>query len=386
MRQKTRTERARDHEDPAVARPQGTSWIELILKREPVGRASALLGAAAICASVFYAPVAHAQSRVFADDFEDGTTDLWEKDGGRDKCSVVATAVDGGAVHGGARMAECNWNGLVEWSDPEAYTTLTLSSWDYTSELLVRFWVRYSSDVDHTAGGKLFRLDANNFMESYYLAGQMEARGGPLFSYWEWVNGKAGPLFWGDDTPFGDGAWHKIEIYVRASEVKGGILRVWQDGMVKQEETGIVTIAAGHHWYPLYVMSNWSNNPGWEHDDNNHVYWDDFEIYSDAASGTPMAGALADATASVQDNTGEGGGSTASGSATSASGTSGSSGASMQGSGTSTGAAGRDLDSEPTDSSDGCATKGKASRDAGSVLWLAAGLSWLAARRRRGAA
>ena len=36
-------------------------------------------------------------------------------------------------------------------------------------------------------------------------------------------------------------------------------------------------------------------NPGWEHDANNHVYWDDFEIYSDATNGTPVTGNLSDA-------------------------------------------------------------------------------------------
>ncbi len=32
-------------------------------------------------------------------------------------------------------------------------------------------------------------------------------------------------------------------------------------------------------------MSNWSNMPGWEHGANNHIYWDDIEMYTDTGVG-----------------------------------------------------------------------------------------------------
>jgi hypothetical protein len=72
---------------------------------------------------------------------------------------------------------------------------------------------------------------------------------------------------------------------------------VWIDGGLKQEATHIVTVAPGHQWGPLYLMSNWSNNPGWEHGASNHVYWDDIEVYTDAGSGG--SGNMSDATISA---------------------------------------------------------------------------------------
>ena len=75
------------------------------------------------------------------------------------------------------------------------------------------------------------------------------------------------------------------------------LLKVWQDGSLKQSLSNLVTISPGAKWYPLYLMSNWSNNPGWSHDANNHVYWDNVEIFSDRGSGA--SGSMADGTISA---------------------------------------------------------------------------------------
>jgi hypothetical protein len=74
-------------------------------------------------------------------------------------------------------------------------------------------------------------------------------------------------------------------------------LKVWQDGKIKQQAVNIVSAAPNSRWFPVHIMSNWSSNPGWEHDANNHAYWDDFEIYTD--TGTGASGTMADGTIST---------------------------------------------------------------------------------------
>jgi hypothetical protein len=171
-----------------------------------------------------------------------------------------------------------------------------LPSWNYSKEFLIRLWIRYASDVDHTAGGKLLRMYPPSGLDSFYLAAQMEQSGTPLFSYWELINGQPGPEFWGDSSPMGDTHWHKIEIYVKHNTpgATDGTVKVWLDGSLKQQGANIVSVAPGDHWYPLYLMSNWSSNPGWEHDAANHTYWDDVEVYTDL--GTGATGTMSDAT------------------------------------------------------------------------------------------
>jgi len=212
--------------------------------------------------------LSYAAGRVFFDDFEDGTTNKWGQDSGRNKCTVVTFASDGGATHGGSRMASCNWNGTVSWDDPTAYSTLVLDSWSYSTEFFIRLWVRADRDVDNKFGSKWFRL--YNSFNSYYWDGQMEQSGGPIFSTLE-TYGKSSY----GNAPVGDYLWHKVEIYVK--QASNSTFRLWVDGNLQQQETGFSSSTA--KWYPMYLMSNWSNNgPDWAHNSNNHVYWDDIEI------------------------------------------------------------------------------------------------------------
>jgi hypothetical protein len=239
------------------------------------------------------AGAAHAAGLAFSDDFESGTVSKWQPDGTRSMCTVVQRAVDGGTPHGGKDMLECNWNGIVAWNAPDAFSTVNLpqSAWKYTSEFFIRLWLRYDNDVAHTTGGKVLRLfpddrvaGSSNPRDDFFIIVQMNVPGGPMLTGWV-LNGKQGPTFWGQGAPLGDHNWHKIEIYIKASPNTDGIARIWTDGVLRQELTNIATISAGQTWGPLYLMSNWSNNPGWEHGANNHVYWDDVEIYTDASSG-----------------------------------------------------------------------------------------------------
>ena len=235
-----------------------------------------------------------AAGRVFFEDFESysvGTlpTTQWQQDLPHNLPQVVTSSLDGIAgPHSGTKMMRANWTS----SD---YESAKLTSWSYNTEFLIRLWVRYDSDVDHVQGNKVFRLD-NFATESFYFDGQMESP--PkcvMFSFWEVVAGKTitGPPWENfNGGPLGDTQWHKIEIYVKHNQVgqTDGILRVWNDGQIVHDITNIQSVANGAKWFPMFLMSNWSN---FAHDNNNHVYWDDIEIFSD--TGTGSTGLMSDA-------------------------------------------------------------------------------------------
>jgi hypothetical protein len=240
---------------------------------------------------------AEAAGRVFYDGFESTDTSRWDADGSRDRCTVVQVGVDQGSPHSGNGMLQCNWDGTVTWTDPRAETTLVLqqSRWNYQREFFIRAWLRYDADVAHTFGGKVLRLypvDHNNF--SFCITSEMQASGGPELVFWEWLNGKPGPEYWGTGTVGYDHAWHKIEIYMNHSSSPDGSLKVWIDGQLVQQATNLVTGSATSKWGPLYLNSNWSNNgPQWAHGAHNHTYWDEVEIYTDL--GTGATGSMSDA-------------------------------------------------------------------------------------------
>lgn len=255
------------------------------------------------CVTMAAAPsLTQAAGLVFSDDFESGNTSKWVADDTRSKCTVTSSSVDGVKAKAGNNMLSCNWNGTVAWNDPANYSTLKLSSFNYDREFLLRFHVRYASDVDKVMGNKLLRLYPSDGKNSFYLNAQMEASGGPMFATWETINGVTASSFsgtyWGDGTPFGNGQWHEVEVYIKhnTSGARDGVVKVWQDGSLKQHLSNIVTISSGAKWYPMYLMSNWSNNSGWGHDANNHVYWDNIQIFSDRGSGA--SGSMADGTIS----------------------------------------------------------------------------------------
>jgi len=238
-----------------------------------------------------------AAGRVFFDDFEAypvGTlpTGQWEADAPHTLPSVVNTAFD--KTHGprsGTKMMQTNWNG-------DAYSGAKVASWSYNREFLIRYWVRFDADVDRKDGCKAFRL-TNGVGESYYWCGLM-ADNTSIISYWEEIDGVSdggnGRLYWDFEHLIGNGAWHKFELYVKHNQIgqRDGVLRIWVDGKLVHEVINQKTVGDGRKWFPMYVNSNWSMNPGWEHDSNNHVYWDDFEIYSDTGSGA--TGSMSDAT------------------------------------------------------------------------------------------
>jgi hypothetical protein len=246
----------------------------------------------------FSAAPALAAGVVFFDGFEDGTANKWQQDGSRNRCPVVKRSVDGVLPHSGNFMLECNWNGQVPWNDPAAYSTLTLSTWSYRTEFLIRLWVRFAADVTPHEGSKILRMSPGvGTTDSFIIQPDMRAADRPIQFSWI-LNKKQMPSFWGNGHTIGNGKWHRIEIYVKENHpgASDGTVRVWLDGALLQELKNEVTIAPGSHWADLYLMSNWTNNPGWDHGANNHVDWDDVQIFSDAAS--DARGTMADASIS----------------------------------------------------------------------------------------
>ena len=270
------------------ARRRVNQWRRLLCIPLAIG---AVLGAGAV----------QSAGLVFSDNFESGKVTKWAQDDTRDLCQPVQRGVDGSAPHGGQYMLQCNWNGTVGWNAPNAFSTVKLpqEQWIYTSEFLLRLWIKYDQDVSHTFGGKVLRFFSSDNLDGYYLIAQMQSPSGPAMSVWQAFNGVAGPTFWGAGAPLGNHGWHKLEIYMKASTSANGIARVWFDGVLVQQVTNTVTVAPGQSWGPLHLMSNWSNNPGWEHGANNHIYWDDVEMYTD--TGVGGTGQLSDA--SIQGGT-----------------------------------------------------------------------------------
>jgi hypothetical protein len=229
--------------------------------------------------------------RVFHDDFESGNADKWQME--YEKAVIVQTAKDGGSPHSGSHMAEGNWNGLP---GQETRSGLYLPSWEYTNEFLVRFWLRYDQDVDKVGGNKVVRIAGTYPNHSFYCAAAMEKPNGVLFAYWESIGGVAGPILY-DGPPAGDCQWHRYDVYTKhhSPGQEDGIVRLFLDGQVVLEGVNIKSYAEGFKWGEFVFMSNWSSNPGWEHDGENHAYLDDVEIFSDA--GTGGTGSMADGTA-----------------------------------------------------------------------------------------
>jgi len=271
-----------------IATPSTTSYNDTGLSANTTYRyqvraadaAGNLSGYSGVTSATTQAGTSSGYTRVFYDGFEDGTTGKWTFPGTFPQGIVSSTAHDGGSPRAGTKMAELNWNSAN-------YSYLYLNSWQYANEFLIRFWCRYDADVDRLVGNKLIRMDGSTSpSDSFYLSSQVEVNAaGPIFAYFEQINGSPGPISYGDGAGFGNGQWHKIEIYVKRNTAgqANGALRVWRDGNSIINASNVITHAPGSNWGEFTFVSNWSQTA---HDDNNHAYFDDIEIFSDSASGT----------------------------------------------------------------------------------------------------
>ncbi|QQR78685.1 MAG: hypothetical protein IPJ68_00135 [Candidatus Moraniibacteriota bacterium] len=247
---------------------------------------------------LFFASDASAAGRVFYDGWESGNANAWVSGGTGiyGKCDVVTSALDGGVGPlSGTKMARCNWDGTA---GPFGHQNqaMAISGWSKSREMLIRFWTRVDSDVDVAKGAKLFR-----------------GPGGTSYSGWQFEEGAVAALFsalfksnaqsigsanygcsaqpgYNYDPPIRNGNWHQIEIYLKESTSgsTNGEARIWVDDKLCWEALNQNTDdpLGPSYWADFHVMSNWSlTEVDWAHDANNHIYWDDFEVYSDTGTG-----------------------------------------------------------------------------------------------------
>jgi hypothetical protein len=259
-------------------------------------------------------------TKVFSDDFETYTAGLplpfmngWQQVDSRNGPIVVSSSADGKqGPHAGTKMLQMNWNGTVPWYDANSVLT-TAVSWPYTKEFLIRFWFRIDSNHDvYTIGTtsgygcKAYRitgLQSDGTAINDHFGGAQKSDDGlsvvsgiaecfmphnredPKTCYWGGAPG--------DATLSNNSVWHKIEIYVYV-DGKNGIGRAWHDGILVKEWKGYDTHG---QWAPFHTASNWDGAPNRVHDAVNSSYMDGVEIFSDATTGSPATGNMADATA-----------------------------------------------------------------------------------------
>lgn len=240
----------------------------------------------ALIACLVWAGSAQAAGRTFFDDWESGGTGSWSQDGSRNRCNVVTSAADGGVgPQTGSYMLRCNWNGVVAWDDPAAFETLRLSSFGFSggSEIFFRFYIRVDNNAkDHPANGpKIFRLVGSSFWALNFRTGTANG------SLYNGADNQIDGTFWGGSNTLSNGQWHKLEMYIK-NGTTDGVVRYWEDDVMQYEATSVNTSQSGgvSNWAPFYISSNWSGAEGCcDHDTSNYLYWDNFEIYSDTASG-----------------------------------------------------------------------------------------------------
>lgn len=232
----------------------------------------------------------YAASRVFYDDFEDGTTNKWSQDSYRNRCTVTTSASDGlKGAFAGSRMARCNWNGTVAWNTPTKYESLAINSVPYTNEIFYRFKVRLDNNVNRTDGSslKLLRIYYWDGNQATYRDIYATAFPGPSMNNRGNAGNAALATYWGgapgDNTGLSN-SWHTVEYYFNHST---GRIKVWHDKVLVRDDS--VSMGA-QKWLPFYLTSNFED----AHDATNYIYFDNIEIYSD--TGTGASGSMADAT------------------------------------------------------------------------------------------
>jgi hypothetical protein len=221
----------------------------------------------------------------------------WRQDGTRDVPEIVSS----GAL-AGTKCLSMNWNGTVEWNAHNRFQTLKLPWFPYTNEVFTRAYFKVAADVDNPPDGtgpKFFKWGAGTLKEIYH---SLLMDGVRLF---EAPNSPDGGLtkrmssFWGSENGslYPRETWVKIEHYM-----SGDLIRLWVDDVLCKEWK--IDTNVGGTWFPLILGSNWSGGGmvnGRVHDQNNHIFVDEIEIYTDAESGTPTFGSMREGTITVEE-------------------------------------------------------------------------------------
>jgi hypothetical protein len=234
---------------------------------------------------------AFAAGRVFYDGFESGNTSLWSNDSTRNPCQVVTSATDGvTGSFAGSRMLRCNDNGSVAWDSPSAYETLALPNVSYNKELFVRTRLRVDQNFQKTSGSpkKILRIFNWTGVTNLYNDLFSAVSTGSGLRNEGVAGGQTLGTYWGaSDNTAGTSAWHKVEFYISTS----GVIKVWHDGTLVRNDSGFPTGNA--KWLPFTITSNWSDS----HDSTNHIYFDEFEVFTD--NGTGATGSMSSGTVSA---------------------------------------------------------------------------------------
>lgn len=240
-----------------------------------------------LLAQLLFSIPSSAASRVFYDTFDGGINSRWTNDDFHNRCQSWASASDGGSPHNGSGMLACNWNGTVDYTDGRAFEALYLPSFSYSNEIFMRAWIRWDHDTAGAkAGPKIFRMGV--WPSDTYCAAYFDSGGASCFENGDKI------VWWGQGSNLNT-SWHKFEFYLRAGT--SGQMKIWIDDQLQFSGTGDA-VPAGGSWGAFNMSSNYSGGAGCcDHDATNHIYWDEFEIYSDV--GTGATGSMSDGTISA---------------------------------------------------------------------------------------
>lgn len=296
-----------------IATPGGVSYPDTGLTPNTTYRyrvratdaAGNLSGYSAIASATTQGANTASATRIFYDGFESGNTNLWQQVDFRNKCQVVSQALDGQyGPRSGGKFASCNSDSSAAWNTPQAYETMSVPTNDYTNELFIRAWVRADADVypvESGSGRKLLRIyywDQVTYRDSNADFGGPSGGLRHSLAWAENGNIQSPSKYWGDapGDKSAEAGWHKVEVYFNHITQTA---RVWHDGKQVYELTKMGFGSA--RWSPLNLMSNWGDAEQGRvpADTHNHYYVEDVEIFSDAPSGTPTTGSMADATIQV---------------------------------------------------------------------------------------
>lgn len=219
----------------------------------------------------------------------------------RNPGTIVTVADDDGpGPTSGTRMWRGNVDGNALWSGPDAYSTIILPTIDYDRECLVRYQFRADAAVTNADNCKILRFGY----------GGDDSRGG-VITYWfeeeYWLitpreadQDNFPVVYHNDTTARVKSEITEIAIYSRDNTPGNadGALFIWIDGVEVVGLDNIVTVTAGGTFYPIHLFSNWSpNSESIAPDSDNPFYVDDFEVYTDTATGA--LGEMFDNTAHV---------------------------------------------------------------------------------------
>lgn len=165
-------------------------------------------------------------------------------------------------------MVSFNWNGPTANFD----TMFMSMASRYNNELFLRYWIRFASDWSWGTTSS-----AGHFMRFYQSS-----------PYNDWLDSNGAPGSWISEVivngnTYGsqwnglpNSSWHKYEKYINRST---GVVKMWLDDSLFASWTGV---SFGSQKYDLfYIMSNWGTD---KPDSTNHMYLDDWEVWSDTGS------------------------------------------------------------------------------------------------------